>query len=335
MTSILPISAIVPSLDRSEALARMLSSLAEQGAQPLELVVVDGSQNGTTEQRCREVPPGLQTRLTYCRAKQVGAAAQRQEAVFHASQDFILFLDDDIRLEPDCLLELWRSMEADQQLGGVNATIINQQYAQPGRLSEVFFRLLHGRSEASYAGKCIGPAMNLLPQDRADLPETVPVEWLNTTCTLYRREALPNPLFPAHFTGYSLMEDLALSLVVSRKWKLANARTARIFHDSQPGAYKSNQTALARMELVNRHYVMTKVLGRTQKFDYAKLALLEAFGVVTPLRSPSAWRVLPSVLLGKASAIRAIIRSERRRTGASLIECEDKNDNSPGSTVEQ
>ncbi len=57
----------------------------------------------------------------------------------------------------------------------------------------------------------------------------VPVEWLNTTCTLYRREALPDPPFLSHFTGYSLMEDLALSLTVGKRWKLANARGLRIF----------------------------------------------------------------------------------------------------------
>ena len=43
-------------------------------------------------------------------------------------------------------------------------------------------------------------------------PEVASVEWLNTTCTIYRGEALPSPPFCNQFTGYSLMEDLALSL---------------------------------------------------------------------------------------------------------------------------
>jgi hypothetical protein len=129
------------------------------------------------------------------------------------------------------------------------------------------------------------------------------MEWLNTTCTLYRRAALPQPPFLAHFTGYSLMEDVALSLTVGKNWRLANARTARIFHDSQSAQYKKNKAALAKMELINRHYVMTEVLGRRNASDFLKLALLESFGVATAFASSRGWLALPAVALGKLEAI--------------------------------
>src|SRR5688572_5812580 len=177
--------------------------------------------------------------------------------------------------------------------------IVNQRYQSPGLVSRGLFRTLNGKSELSYAGKCIGPALNILPEDAPGLPEIVEVEWLSTTCTIYRKEALPKPAFDEHFTGYSFMEDVALSLVVGKKWKLANARTARIYHDSQTADYKADKSALAKMQLVNRHYVMTKVLRRNKFSDYAKLALLEAFGVVTPLVRLSALRKLPAVIWGK------------------------------------
>jgi len=107
-------------------------------------------------------------------------------------------------------------MQSDAGIGGVNAMITNQQYHTPGRVSRIMYRLMHGKKSASYAGKCIGPASNLLPQDIDSLPEYQPVEWLNTTCTLYRKEALPQPAFHSHFTGYSLMEDVSLSLTVAK-----------------------------------------------------------------------------------------------------------------------
>jgi hypothetical protein len=160
-----------------------------------------------------------------------------------------------------------------------------------------------------------------LPEDRPELPEVVPVEWLNTTCALYRKAALPEPPFPAHFVGYSFMEDVALSLNVGKKWKLANARTARIFHDSQPARYKDNQAAMARMELINRHFIMSRILARTRACDYLKLALLELFGVATSLTSAKGWRALPSVLVGKAGAVRSIVRGPRENpSGTPLTE---------------
>jgi glycosyltransferase involved in cell wall biosynthesis len=295
----------------------MLNSLAQQLAQPAEMVVVDASQNRQTEKLFASARPGLRTKCIYRRAQAIGAAVQRNEAVSHTSYENVLFLDDDIVFEPDCISKLWAALRSDTSIGGVNATIMNQQYLSPGKVSEILFRILNGRSEASYAGRCIGPALNLLPEDRPDLPETVAVEWLNSTCTLYRKAAMPNPPFSDHFVGYSFMEDVALSLTVAEKWKLANARTARIYHDSQPGKYKDNERLMARMELVNRHYIMSRILARTHVLDYMKLALLELFGITTSLTSTRAWRGLPSVLIGKASGVAAIIRSAGESTSKS------------------
>jgi hypothetical protein len=166
---------------------------------------------------------------------------------------------------------------------------------------------LDHRAESSFAGCVLGPAVNLLPEDREDLPEVVPVEWLNTTCTLYRREALPDPPFPEHFKGYSFMEDVTLSLTVGRRWKLANARTARIYHDSQTGSHKFDPELIAEMQVVNRHYVMTKVLGRSRISDYLKLLLFELFSLASILKLPAGRMVFGPTLRGKVRACWLIV----------------------------
>jgi hypothetical protein len=142
-----------------------------------------------------------------------------------------------------------------------------------------------------------------LPEDREDLPEVVPVDWLNLGATIYRREALPEPPFDSVFAGYSMMEDLALSLRVAKKWRLANVRTARIFHDSQPNAHKANVSAMAAMELVNRHYVMTKVLERTGLLDYVRLFLWEAFNVIGCAASTQRRSYFPGMARGKLQGL--------------------------------
>ena len=84
---------------------------------------------------------------------------------------------------------MWRALHSDERIGGVNAMITNQRYQMPGRISRFVFHLIDGRPESSYAGGVLGPAVNLLPADRDDLPEVVPVEWLNTgaRCTVGKR----------------------------------------------------------------------------------------------------------------------------------------------------
>lgn len=299
MSYLLPCSAIVPTKNRRDSLHKMLISLAQQSFHPYELIVIDASSDEATFYLCKENVPNLETKIIYSRASETGAAAQRNTGITYATQDTILFMDDDIIFDPDCLHHLWAALQSDINLGGVNAMIINQQYIPPGKMSRLLFRIMSGDNIASYAGKCIGPALNLLPEDSSDLPEVVPVEWLNLGCTLYRREALPHPPFLSWFKGYSLMEDLALSLTVGKKWKLANARTARIYHDSQPGLHKANLSELAKMELINRHYIMTYVLGRKKIVDYLKLYLLEIFGLVTSLTTAKNWTRLPLLLRGK------------------------------------
>jgi hypothetical protein len=161
----------------------------------------------------------------------------------------------------------------------------------------------------------LGPAVNLLPEDRENLPEVVPVEWLNTTCTLYRREALPSPPFDSVFTGYSMMEDLTLSLRVGKKWKLANARTARIFHDSQPGSHKSDPVALAEMELVNRYYVMTQVMGNRRFRDFVRLFLWEAFQLSACAVASQSRPTLPALWRGKWRGLWLICQGGGHFTG--------------------
>ena len=305
---LLPVTVVIPTRDRAAALRRTLESLAEQSSQPAELSIVDASTDGSTRSLCEEESiPKLRSAVSWCRADLAGAASQRNQGVRSCSQPVIGFMDDDILFEPDCFVRLWRALQSDNRIGGVNAMITNQCYQSPGRMSRIIFRLLDNRPPSSYPGSVLGPAVNLLPQDREDLPEAVPVDWLNTTCTLYRREALPDPPFPDHFEGYSMMEDLTLSLTVGRCWKLANARTARIYHDSQPGGHKSDPCLVAQMELFNRHYVMTKVLARSRFSDYLKLGLFELFSLVSLLQAPAGRKVFGPTLRGKGRACWLIV----------------------------
>jgi glycosyltransferase involved in cell wall biosynthesis len=303
----IPVSAVIPTRNRAAVLRRMLESLAEQSVQPAEVLIVDGSEDQSTAELCADPPVGLKGRLTCQRATQLGAALQRNQGVGAASLGVIMFADDDILFEPECVARVWAALESDPSIGGANAMITNQKYHRPGRISKLLFLLVHGR-EASYAGRVVGPAINQLPDDDPSLPDVVPVEWLNLGCTLYRREALPMPPFDEHFVGYSMMEDLALSLTVGRRWKLVNARTARIFHDSQPGSHKADAAALAAMELVNRHHVMTRVLGRNRLRDYLKLFVFEAFQQASALRSASSRKTFIAALRGRLRGALRILR---------------------------
>jgi cellulose synthase/poly-beta-1,6-N-acetylglucosamine synthase-like glycosyltransferase len=303
-------------MDRADTLRRTLESIAAQSMQPAEVVIVDASRDLASYEMCIGAPvTGLRTDLVWLKAETAGAASQRNQGVLSCRHPTIGFFDDDILLMPDCMMRLWQALQSDVALGGVSATITNQTYNQPGFVSRVVFRLMAGRAESSYAGLVIGPAVNFLPEDREDLPDVVTVQWMSTGCALYRREALARPPFPSHFVGYSMMEDLTLSWTVGRNWKLANARTARIYHDSQPGLHKSDPSVLAEMELVNRHYVMTQVLMRRSFVDYLRLAFWEVFQLAVSFWNAASLRSLWPVLVGKARGLRHLVDGKDRSNG--------------------
>jgi glycosyltransferase involved in cell wall biosynthesis len=306
---LLPLSVVVATKNRATPLVRMLSSLWAQDAVPIEMVIVDASADEATRdliaREAARAPQGVAIRHLHSSGD--GSAAQRNEGVCASSQAVVGFMDDDIVLEPDCMERLWAALHSATDVGGANAMITNQKYHQPGAVSRLVYRLVGGGPGPDYSGRIFGPAVNLLPADREGMPEVVPVGWLNTTCTLYRREALPDPPFASFFTGYSMMEDAALSLVVARKWKLVNARTARIFHDTQPGKHKDDAAQVARMAVVNRDFVARRILGKRGIVYWSSLVVWAAFQLAAQVgqlaRNPKAWGALKGSIQGYADIV--------------------------------
>lgn len=277
----LPLSAIIATKDRPDCLEKTLKALAKGSALPAEIIIVDASSSDISKEVIKHARGFENINLRYIRATQAGAACQRNQGIPLTNEPFVLFLDDDIVPDRDCLIRLQNALKADSSLGGVNSMITNQQYEQPGHLSSLIIRLLGGTATSKDAGRLLSGIRNVLPATGDDLPEVQPVEWLNTTCTLYRRNALPSPAFPPHFHGASVCEDLALSLVVARKgYRLANARLARIFHDSQGGSHKNDLAKLTEEEFTNRAYILRRILNHTSISSFLLLLLSQTFEAI-------------------------------------------------------
>lgn len=301
------VSVVVATRNRSASLIQTLKTLELQTVLPDEILIVDASDSDESSRVMASLAV-LKNRLKWINALSRGAASQRMEGISQAKHPFILLMDDDIDMSHDVLEKLLRGFSLHPSAGAVNAMITNQRYTKPRWVSRTMYHVMHGKKLDTYAGKLIGPAWNLLPEDDDRLGEYVQCEWLNTTCTLYHKRALPNPVFDSHFKGYSLLEDVSLSVTIGRKFELWNARTARIYHNSQTGDHKNNQRVISEMQLVNRYYVMTRVLKRSSISMKMKLVLLELFGIVTGIRHVGGVNGLLRVLQGKIDGVKVIYR---------------------------
>ncbi|HVU34462.1 MAG TPA: glycosyltransferase [Opitutaceae bacterium] len=299
------ISAIIPTCNRRDRLLRTLRSLFMQSVRPAEVVIVDASESPVTSDDLRALleDGGEIPHVVIERAMTRGAGAQRNQAIERATLPRLLFVDDDIDLEPGCLEHLSACLDADPRLGGCSAVIVNQSYHPPGAVMRTLFRLVGCPRTGSLAGVIAGPALNFLPDASIGNARDRTVEWLNLTCTMYRREALPCPALLSFFSGYSLMEDVALSVEVNRRWRLAAVPTARIFHDSQPADYKDQVFRRERMELVNRWFVMTRVVGRRNIGWRLRLLGHQIIMLLVGLRNIRRWPKFPMAVAGKLAGL--------------------------------
>ena len=236
--------------------------------------------------------------LRTIKASIAGAAPQRNQGFKSSTLPFVMFMDDDIFFQPRCMELMWAAIEKHDETCGVTPTYHGYGYHQPGFLGRIVMGLLNGKPLPNYAGKVLGPGFTQLPEDSNDRPSIVPIDWMGSGCALYRRESLPLPPFPERFQGASLFEDLCLSLTAGKRGQLVNARLARAIHAEEGGEHKKGRHRLAKMEIVNRYFIMRRVLDRHSVADHLRFLVMIGYMTTGAFKSPRKWLQLPAHLLG-------------------------------------
>ncbi|MEO8677481.1 MAG: FkbM family methyltransferase [Vicinamibacterales bacterium] len=257
------ISAIVPTIGRTQSLTRLLESLAAQSRQPDEIIVADGSGTAEVEQLVAQptwVASGLNVRRIAVQPP--NAVRQRVAAIADAQGEYLLMLDDDVVLEPDCVAELMAALGSDPHVVGAVADYNTQSWPMPTRAWRFYMRYVLGMKPRSWEGRVVGPLLrfgyNPTPAN------TAPIEWLSTCNTLVRRSAYDAAGGFSDFFLHrcTMNEDVDLGLKMSRVGALVFCPRARLGHFHAPGGRVSPRDA-AEDDLYNRYFVMRRTQGRS------------------------------------------------------------------------
>lgn len=216
--SILRVSVIIATKNRTRELAGVIETLQIQTRLPEELIIIDQSQNRT------ELPK-IRIPLKHLHDPQIsGASEARNVGMRQATGGIWLFLDDDVSLEPDFIEKLLAAYN--EGVSGVSGIITN--YSGPS-ISQLLWEL-------SFE---IGPFHDdrqIVYRDAQNLQSAKPVRVRKFGGGLmsFRAEVIRGLWFDENLLGASFGEDIDFCARLPRDSVLLIAPQARLVHKRSP-----------------------------------------------------------------------------------------------------
>lgn len=279
----IPVSVVTPTRGRPAEVAGMLENLSRQTVAPVEVILVDGAppDETATEQAVASLKPALPFDCVYVRAGG-GTAIQRNVGVENATGDFVAFIDDDIRLDPDYLEKILEAFASDAEgrVGGIAGCIRNQYLNPATSLRWRWYRrlrLFRTYEPGRYDYETGYPINRYLQPPHESIRE---IDFMGTACAVWRRAVFDSGLrFSDFFRGYAVVEDAHFALRAGRRWKLLEVGSARCIHLRSPlGRVNSRQ--LGRMSATNYRYVFVDLVPRRtwrQEFRFWRVQIVDLF----------------------------------------------------------
>lgn len=285
------LSVIIATMDREAELYRCLNSLWAQSLLPQELVIVD---DGALDVEALKPTVPQAVEFQYHRKSPPGLSASRNLGAKMARGDHLLFLDDDVILEPQFIAEIMRVFEQDQAglVGGVSGVIVNRKPRPRWFRSWAKLFLLERKRPGE-----------LFPWgffSEIGIPEKVmEVDWIPGGLSCFRRSVFDGlALSDMNQTGRHGLADIEFSWRVSKSYKLMVNPLARLYHyprDRDP----KNALERGRRQLLNHGLIFRKHGRRTPgnwlRFLWASVGLVCGnLGAAFLARQPRerAWRIL-------------------------------------------
>ena len=257
------VSAIVPTIGRPQSLVRLLESLCLQTVPVHEVIVADGSADGGTEAVVRD-PRWQRAGLTVqsLKVQPPNAVRQRIAAIAASEGEFLLLLDDDVALEPECVEHLLAAVTEDPNVVAASADFNNHSWPEPTAAWRFYMRWILGLADGSWQGRVVGPLLRFGFHPVPDGNRRI--EWLAAGNTLIRRSSYEAAGGFSDFFRHrsTINEDVDLGLKISRHGTILFCPAARMGHFHAEGGRVTAAVA-AEDDLYNRFLILrhTRQLG--------------------------------------------------------------------------
>lgn len=258
------LSVVTPTLRRPKEVGDLLRCLAETTLQPDELVLVDGApvEERSTEKVIAELREAMPFSIQYVRSPK-GTAIQRNRGLDLARGEFIAFIDDDVRVEPDFFERILDTFQNDlhQTVGGVVGVKTNLHFKLHQRARWRWYRRLGllktfdpGRYDYQ-TGYPINASMQGAFEGVRD------VDFMTTACAVWRSKVFEDGLrFHPFFQNFGVLEDAHLSLTAGKTWRLLQCGSAHCKELKASGG-RGNARQLGFKSVINYYFVFSDIAG--------------------------------------------------------------------------
>ncbi|MCJ7805193.1 glycosyltransferase [Patescibacteria group bacterium] len=231
------ISVIIPTKDRIQDVVRCLESLLTQAVPPDEILIVDGSDTKKLNSEIKLCFTGNE-RIKYVHSKP-GLTLQRNVGISASSGDIIVFIDDDVVLEKNCLKEIMYVFNTyPRDIGGVTANIAERHQVESSLhfsdkirdatvsqfLLSIFFLPRWGDGKFQLSG-----FPTFIKSGAVD--EITFCEFLFGYCMAFRKEILDEFRFNENLYKYRYAEDDEFAYRLSRKYRNVYVPYAKGIHN--------------------------------------------------------------------------------------------------------
>ncbi|MFA6091819.1 MAG: glycosyltransferase family 2 protein [Elusimicrobiota bacterium] len=232
------VSAVLSTFRRAESLRRCLDSLRSQTRRPEQIVIIDAAGEDAVRALADSLRGDFKEVLYFHFPSSLTQA--RNHGIRSSSGDIVVFIDDDLVLEPEFIQELVSPLERDPGLAGVTGNIIGHpRGSEPFKqaLKRFFMLPCDGDGRFRLSGAPTVPHGAAKPMD---------VEFLPGGLTAWRREVFSEFLFDESLPGLGINEDVDFSYRVSRKWRNFYTPKARCLHERPSLEREARWNYLAR-----------------------------------------------------------------------------------------
>jgi GT2 family glycosyltransferase len=261
------ISVIVATLNRLGDLKLFIRSLEKQSYPPLELVIVDQSDNGQIKEYINGYLPSAPFPIKYVFTNDKSLTRAKNLGVVHLSEacNLVAFFDDDIVLFSDYLERMNDFFQRDNNKHYAVATgMIHREDPRNRDGIESSWRLFAQYLDVALS-KCfilssVGNGcfkINGLPAYLYESGSVRDVEVISGGVSVFRREILEQFKFDGNMKTYCYMEDVDMGYRISRQYQNVFLPTAKVYHHHSETNRLNRSTAKSQL-IQNYVYLFRK-----------------------------------------------------------------------------